>query len=128
MISTTIEKNSGFERGFAEIAPSAQIDPRDDALFTAAGGAAQYASGFADHLIVDHVSQDDRSRLENDIPRLLGIVAFGERYRFAGVATQRAAAFVAEQRAAIDAVGEALYRDGILSALRCQRLIERRMP
>lgn len=115
LIGTTIERSHGSEEGFTEVTPGVPIAPQDDALFTAAGFAAQDASGFSRRVISNNLSLDDRVALETDIARCAGLEDFGQRYEFAEEAFRNAAVFVREYRDAVDAVAEALLAKGTLS-------------
>jgi hypothetical protein len=123
LIGTTIERSHGSEEGFTEITPGVPIAPHDDALFTAAGFAAQDASGFSRRVISNNMSLDDRLVIETDIARRAGLEDFGQRYEFAEAAFRTAALFVQEHRHAVDAVAESLLAEGTLSAERVKNAI-----
>jgi hypothetical protein len=123
LVGTTIERSHGSEEGFTEIMMGVPIAPLDDALFTAAGFAAQEASGFSRRVISNNVSLDDRMVLESDIAKRMGLKDFELRYEFAEEAFRNAAVFVQEHLDAVDAVAEALLAEGTLSAEQVKSVI-----
>jgi len=123
LVSTTIERSHGSEEGFTEISGGPELDPYDDAVFTAAGFAAQDASGFSRPAISTNVSIDDRITIEGEIARRAGLEDLGARYEFAENAIRKATELIGKHRDAIDAIAEALLLEGTLKAERVRKLM-----
>lgn len=119
---TTIERDTGSERGFTGIAPDAPLNPEVDAAFTAAGIAAQTRSGCSHPEVARLAGQDDRFILEDEIAKRAGLVDFGERYNFAERAILQATALISSEWPVVCGIARELATFGTLSGRQCEEI------
>lgn len=121
LVSVTLDRENGSEMGFTEIAGDIH-DATDDALFTAAGPAAQLNSGFTPQHIAESAAYSDRIALEKIIAPRLGIDVPSAQYHFADESMERALEFVQLNVKAIDALGKQLAQRRTLSGKECRQI------